>query len=102
MGANELERPFSSVESAIEFMHVLAETILEARKELDELERLAVSQGEERRARGVALALFKLKMLNAHVHKSRRALNDLRMLRRLILNERLTLENVISSVEAGA
>ena len=79
-------------------MGILAETILDARKELDEEHRRAVSQGEERRARGVALAIFKLKTLNAHVHKSRRALNDLRMLRRLIVNERLTVENVISTL----
>ena len=88
MRPDELEQPFSSIESAIEFMHVLAETILEARKELDRAHRQAESDSQDRRARAIALALFKLKTLNAYVHKSRRDLNDLRTLRRLILNER--------------
>jgi hypothetical protein len=95
---DKLDQPFSSIESAIEFMQVLAETILEARKELDQQYRLAVSDGLERRARAIALALFKLKMLNSHVHRSRRALNDLRILRRLILNERLSVEHVIATM----
>jgi hypothetical protein len=42
--------------------------------------------------------IFNLKTLNAHVQKSGRALNDRRMLRRLIVNERFTVENVISTL----
>jgi hypothetical protein len=96
--ADKLDRPFSSIESSIEFMQALAETILEARKELDQEYQLAVSEGQERRARGIALALFKLKTLNRHVYRSRRELNDLRMLRRLILNERLSVEQLIATI----
>jgi len=77
---------------------VLAETILEARKELDREHQLAVTDGQERRARGIALAQYKLKTLNGHVHRSRRTLNDLRMLRRLILNERLTVDQLIATM----
>jgi len=98
MRPDELEQPFSSIESAIEFMQILAEAILEARTELDRERSQAASDGEERRARAIALALFKLKTLNAHVHKSRRTLNDLRILRRLILNERMTLEQAIATL----
>ena len=98
MQIDKMDQPFSSIESAIEFMQVLAETILEARKELGQQYRLAVSDGLERRARAIALALFKLKMLNSHVHRSRRVLNDLRILRRLILNERLSVERVIATM----
>jgi hypothetical protein len=95
---DKLDQPFSSIESAINFMQVLAETILETRKELDQELKLAMSAGQERRARGIALALFKLKTLNGHVYRSRRVLNDLRMLRRVILNERITLEQLIATM----
>ena len=62
----------TSIEGAIEFMQILAEAILEARTELDREHLQAASDGEERRARAIALALFKLKTLNGYVHKSRR------------------------------
>jgi hypothetical protein len=96
MQADKLEQPFSSIESAIGFMQVLAETILETRVELNYEHELAVRDGQDRRARGIELALFKLKTLNGHVDRSRRALNDLRMLRRLILDERSTMEHGIA------
>jgi hypothetical protein len=95
---DKIEQPFSSIESAIEFMQVLAETILDAQKDLNHMGQLAVSEGKERRARGIALALFKLKSLNTNVYRSRRALNDLRMLRRLILDERATVEQLIATI----
>jgi len=95
---DELEQPFSSLESAIEFMQVLAETILEARRELDQEHLQAESNGRHRRAQAIALAVFKLKTLNGHVYKSRRALNDLRILRRLILNERSTVKHAIATM----
>ena len=56
------------------------------------------SHGEERRAQAIDLAIFKLKMLGCYVYKSRRTLNDLRILRRLILNERLSVESVIATM----
>jgi len=97
MPADKLEQPFSTIEGAIGFMQVLAETILETRMELNCEHQMAVHDGQDRRARGITLALFKLKTLNGHVDKSRRALNDLRMLRRLILSERLTVKHVIAT-----
>jgi hypothetical protein len=71
-------------------MDVLAETVLDAMKEINYQRKVDAEEGESRRVRALDLALFKLKALNAHVHKSRRALNDLRMVRRLMLNERLS------------
>jgi len=87
MSADEIEQPFDSVESAYSFMTVLADTVLEAMKEVSQEKQLAISEGELRRAQAIELALFKLKMLTCYVHKSRRTLNDLRMIRRLILSE---------------
>ena len=99
MSANEIERPFESIESAYEFMNVLAETILEATKDLHADRQIALRDGQDRRTRAIELALFKAKMLNCYVHKSRRTLNDLRIIRRLILNERMTPEAVLASMQ---
>ena len=98
MSAEEIDRPFDTIESAQEFMNVLAATVLDVMKELSEARRQAALEGEDRRARAIDLATFKLKMLGCYVHKSRRALNDLRILRRLILNERLSVENIIATL----
>jgi hypothetical protein len=98
MSPNEIDQPFDTIESAQDFMNVLAETILDAMKDLNVEQRRSLREGEERRSRAVELALFKLKMLSCYVHKSRRCLNDLRMLRRLILNERETAERLIATM----
>ncbi len=93
-----IEQPFESIESAHDFMNILAQTVLDAMPELNlELQR-AVHDGDDRRAKAIELAQFKLKTLSCNVYRCRRLLNDLRTLRRLILNERLTVENVIASI----
>jgi hypothetical protein len=92
------ERPFESIESAHEFMDVLAETILDAMSELSQEHNVAMRSGEQRRARAAELALFKLKLLMCHVHKSRRMLNDLRMIRRLMFDERMTVERAMAAL----
>ena len=98
MSAEEIDQPFDTIESAQEFMNVLASTVLDVMKELSDARRQAEREGEERKARAIDLAVFKLKTLGCYVHKSRRALNDLRIIRRLILNERLTVENIIATL----
>jgi hypothetical protein len=90
MPTNGVAQPFESIESAYEFMSVLADTILEGVKDLHREHQVAVSVGQKRRSRAIELALFKLKMLSCYVYKSRRTLNDLRTIRRLILNDRAT------------
>jgi hypothetical protein len=94
----EIERPFDSIESAQDFMAVLASIILDEMKDLKRDHEIALREREERRGQAIELALFKLKTLSCHIHKSRRALNDLRMLRRLILNERLTVEHLLATM----
>jgi hypothetical protein len=98
MFAEAIERPFDSIESAQEYMNILADTTLEVMGDLKRDRDRAVREGEVRRAQAIDLAIFKLKMLGCHVHKSRRMLNDLRMIRRLILNERLSVESVIATL----
>ena len=94
-----IEQPFESIESAHDFMNVLAQTIVTAMQDLHHDHQIAVKDGQERRARAIELALFKAKTLNSYVHKSRRTLNDLRTIRRLILNERMSPEQVAASVQ---
>jgi hypothetical protein len=99
MSANGIEKPFESIESAYEFMNVLAQTVLETVKELHGDYQIALRDGQNRRARAIELALFKTKMLGCYVHKCRRNLNDLRTIRRLILNERVPPKAVLASVQ---
>jgi hypothetical protein len=96
MSAEQIDQPFGSIESAHAFMDVLAETILDAMKDLAFERQASIQAGEARRTKAIDLALFKLKLLTCHVHKSRRTLNDLRMIRRLILNERATAEQLMA------
>jgi hypothetical protein len=98
MFAEAIEQPFDSIESAHEYMNILATTTLEVMSDLKRDRELALRDGDPRRAQAIDLAIFKLKMLGCHVHKSRRMLNDLRIIRRLILNERSSVESVIATM----
>jgi hypothetical protein len=82
---DEPETPFDSVESAQQFVELLAEAIEEARGEVDAA--VEVPQAE-RRLEALRLVSFKLSRLSLHMAASRRLLNDLRTLRRLLLAER--------------
>ena len=97
MSADETGRCFDSIESAQDFMQVLAETILESMKDLNRDQQAAMQEGQPRRAQAIELAIFKLKTLNCHIHKSRIILNDLRTVRRLILNERQPKERAMAA-----
>ena len=88
MTNNEIEQPFESIESAHEFMVLLAASIEEAVSDARTDRAVAVDEDEERRIQALDLALYKLKLLEVHVTKSRRILNDLRTIRRLLYSER--------------
>jgi hypothetical protein len=98
MSAEEIDQPFDTIESAHEFMNVLAATTLDVMRDLKHDREMAIQQGETRRAQAIDLAMFKLKMLGCYVYKGRRMLNDLRILRRLILNERQSVASIIASM----
>jgi hypothetical protein len=83
-----LARPFESIESSQEFMVVLEEAIQGAISEVTADMENAKSEQQDRRVEALHLALFKMGQLSMHVHKSRRVLNDLRVIRRLLLSER--------------
>lgn len=81
----ESEAPFENIESAQEFLELLAEAIEEARREV---EQEATQAQPERRAQALQLVSYNLAKLSLHIGTSQRILNDLRTLRRLLFNER--------------
>lgn len=82
----EPEIPFENIESAQEFLALLEEAVEEARKDV---ESEAARAQPERRLQALQLVGYNLAKLSVHVGTSRRILNDLRSLRRLLLQERL-------------
>ena len=82
------ETPFDSIEGAHEYVSLLAEAIEEARKEVDADIVVAGAEQAERRKEALQLVTYNLAKLNLHITTSRRILNDLRTLRRLLLDER--------------
>jgi hypothetical protein len=78
--------PFDSIESAQEFMQLLAESVEEAARDT---EQDMASAASERQLDALRLVAYKLHQLREDVRSSSRLLNDLRSLRRLLLNERL-------------
>lgn len=86
---DELSRPFDSIESAQEFMQLLEETIDEAKQELERDLGRARTERDPRQVEALDLAIYKLGQLSTHTRKSRRILNDLRTIRRLLVSDRV-------------
>lgn len=84
----EATRPFDSIESAHEFVDLLEESIEEAVLEVKDHIQTAKTDGDERRSEALTLAIYKMGQLSTHMRKSRRILNDLRTIRRLLFQER--------------
>jgi len=82
------ETPFDTIEGSHEYVAMLAEALDEARHEVEEEVALAEREGADRRKQALLLVSYNLDKLNLHITSSRRILNDLRSLRRLLLTER--------------
>ena len=83
-----MEDQFETLESAYDFVALLAETVNEAKRELEgDVQRESVSD-HSRRLDALRVALYSLDKLELHVNRSQRILNDLRSLRRLLFEER--------------
>lgn len=82
------ETPFDCIESSHEYVSLLAEAIEEARNDVDADIAAALREGAERRKEALQLVSYNLAKLTLHITTSRRILNDLRTLRRLLLAER--------------
>ena len=82
------ETPFDNIESALEYVNQLLEAAREARDQIQTEILRAANPQLARRKEALQLVQYKLEKLSSHVAASRRILNDLRMLRRLLLEER--------------
>jgi len=85
----EPETPFDSIEGALEYVGLLVESVEEAREDIAaELVEARAEPDAQRQADALQLVAYKLERLAEHARSSRRLLNDLRTLRRLLLQER--------------
>ncbi len=91
-----VQTPFDSVENAQAYIQLLIETLIEAKKEIAADAASARAGRSERRLEALRLVEYKLHRLEHHLTISNRMLNDLRRLRRLLLDEAEDL-NVASS-----
>ena len=80
--ADQAAQPFDTIESAQEFMVVLESVIAETQSEL---QIMLNDVSDERRTEALRLALFKISQLETHTRKSRRILNDLGLIRSLLV-----------------
>ena len=81
--------PFDTVESAHEFLTLLSTTIAEAKQEVTADVKKERTEGDRRRLEALRVAVYNLERLEYHLTRSSRILNDLRSLRRLLLQERM-------------
>jgi hypothetical protein len=100
------EQPFDSIESAYDFFRLLSEAVAEAKQDIDEqiqgqVQRESGSQSS-RRLDALRVVHYSVEKLEFHIHCSRRILNDLRSLRRLLFEERAAVKDAVASQAAVA
>jgi len=82
------ETPFDNIESALEYVNHLLGATREAQDQVAAEIQRAANPHMVRRKQALQLVNYKLDTLSSHIIASRRILNDLRTLRRLLLEER--------------
>jgi len=82
------ETPFDNIEGSHEYVALLAESLDEARRDVEAEIAAADRDHADRRKEALLLVSYNLAKLHLHITTSRRILNDLRSLRRLLLAER--------------
>jgi hypothetical protein len=80
--------PFDSIEDSLEYIGLLRDAIETSKKSVEAQALAAQAEGAARRLEAIQLVAYKLDRLAWHIDGSRRILNDLRTLRRLLLGER--------------
>jgi hypothetical protein len=93
--------PFDTIESAHDYIDLLLEAIEETRRDVGSEIRFSTGPDRERRAEALQLVGLNLNKLSCHITKSRRILNDLRTLRRLLLDERKPVTSVAPGIRAA-
>lgn len=80
------ETPFANIESAYRYVTLLREALDDASASIErDIDTAAATAGAARQAEALRLVAHKLKQLRQHLLASLILLNDLRMLRRLLL-----------------
>jgi len=82
------ELPFDSIESAHEFVGLFVKAVLESKRDIDADIQREMGSNVPRRLEALQIVAYKLDALELYLTKSRRILNDLRSLRRLLFEER--------------
>ena len=95
--SSESDNPFSTIESAQDFVRLLTTSIRDARCELEASIESESGLYESRRLDALRVALYSLSKLESHMHQSSRILNDLRTMRRLLLADRAVKSTTIAS-----
>jgi hypothetical protein len=92
-----VQNPFESIESAQEYVALLIEQVGDV--EASVLEDVRATP-ESRRLEALQLVCYKLSQLKMHLTSSGRMLNDLRALRRLLLDERELNQVLVGATQA--
>jgi hypothetical protein len=79
------DTPFDSIESAQEYVRLLASEVQDVMSTIEEDIADAARDGATRRVDALQIVDYKLRQLSQHLSASRRILNDLRLLRRLLI-----------------
>lgn len=97
-----MNTPFETIESAQEFLALLREAVDDARSNVGADMIAETNLGSTRRLDALRLVSYKLEKLEQHLKASGRLLNDLRTLRRLLLDERLESAGIADEAKLSA
>jgi hypothetical protein len=99
------EQPFESIESAYDFFQVLSDAVADAKGDIEVLIQAQAqresSAKSSRNLDALRVVHYNVEKLEFHTNCSRRILNDLRSLRRLLFEERAGSKAVIASKPAA-
>jgi uncharacterized membrane protein YccC len=97
---NDAGSPFESIESAREFVTLLSEAVAQAKQDVEADVQRESSSNSPRRQDALRTALYSMEKLEQHMNQSRRILNDLRSLRRLLFEERTAKPNPLPNAQS--
>jgi hypothetical protein len=86
---HESDKPFETIEGAQQYVRLLHATVLEAKLDVEADVRTHIGSEPQRRLQALRLVSYRLENLDKHLKTVLRTLNDLRTLRRLLLQDRV-------------
>lgn len=81
---SESTAPFETIESAQEYLGLLAQVLSESQEAIEADIRAQAESASPRRLDALKLIVYNLEKLSVHIKRSHLILNDLRTLRRLV------------------